>query len=173
MLKVFRKKQGFTLIELMIVVAIIGILAAVAIPAFLKYIRKSKTTEARTNVRKIYDGEVAYFQEEHVDVTGTIISKQFVDVGPQPATASIGVNKVTGDWSAAGWVALNFGTDAPVLFSYEAISSGVDLSAQFSAQAYGDLDGDNSLSTFSRVGDVDANGEILGGAGLYVENELE
>ena len=51
-----RRRRGFTLIELMIAVAILGILAAIAIPAFVGYIRRSKTAEATTNVRNIFIG---------------------------------------------------------------------------------------------------------------------
>ena len=58
--------KGFTLIELMIVVAIIGILAAVAIPGFMQYIKNSKTTEATDNLKAIADGAISYFETEHM-----------------------------------------------------------------------------------------------------------
>ena len=59
MLSMLKGKKGFTLIELMIVVAIIGILAAIAIPNFLKFQAKSKTSEAKTNLGAIFAGDVA------------------------------------------------------------------------------------------------------------------
>ncbi|HWS15629.1 MAG TPA: prepilin-type N-terminal cleavage/methylation domain-containing protein [Candidatus Methylomirabilis sp.] len=58
-----RSKKGFTLIELMIVVAIIGILAAIAIPNFLKFQAKSRTTEARTNLGAIFTGQTSFYGE--------------------------------------------------------------------------------------------------------------
>lgn len=60
MCKVFRKQEGFTLIELMIVVAIIGILAAIAIPNFLQYQMKSRQSEAKTNLMAIKTSEVSW-----------------------------------------------------------------------------------------------------------------
>ena len=63
MLSKLKGKKGFTLIELMIVVAIIGILAAIAIPNFLKFQAKSKQSEAKTNLGAIYTGQIAYYGE--------------------------------------------------------------------------------------------------------------
>ena len=58
-------KKGFTLIELMIVVAIIGILAAIAIPNFMKFQAKSKQSEAKSNLKGIATAQKAYFAEKN------------------------------------------------------------------------------------------------------------
>jgi type IV pilus assembly protein PilA len=98
----FKSKKGFTLIELMIVVAIIGILAAIAIPNFLKFQAKSKQSEAKTNLKGIYTAETGYFGENnaysgfnesnwtpvgaaryHYTLTGAIIGDTTLEKGAQ------------------------------------------------------------------------------------------
>lgn len=64
MMKSLRSNKGFTLIELMIVVAIIGILAAIAIPNFLQYQLKSKQSEAKVNLGAIMTSEISFNGEK-------------------------------------------------------------------------------------------------------------
>lgn len=67
MLSKFHKSQkGFTLIELMIVVVIIGILAALAIPRFMRSTTKAKQSEAKQLLKQIYTMQRAYRQENDV-----------------------------------------------------------------------------------------------------------
>lgn len=168
----FRPSRGFTLIELMMVVAIITIIAAVAIPLVSKYLRKSKTSEAGLNLRKIYDGEVGYFSEEHTDTTGTVISKTFITFAQEPATPSD--NKQAGNWDANGWSAIKFSSESPVLYAYSVESAGIESTASFTARAVGDIDNDGATSLFERVGKVNpASAEIEGGAGLFSLDDLE
>jgi type IV pilus assembly protein PilA len=65
MLKIFRKEgqKGFTLIELMIVIAIIGILAAIAIPQFVSYRQKGYNTKAKGELKSFYTACQAYLAD--------------------------------------------------------------------------------------------------------------
>jgi type IV pilus assembly protein PilA len=60
---ILKKNQGFTLIELMIVVAIIGILAAIAIPNFMMFMAKTKRSEVKYNLEAIYKAEISWYGE--------------------------------------------------------------------------------------------------------------
>lgn len=58
-----RGKRGFTLVELLIVVAIIGVLSTIGVPTFRRMIQKSKKSEAKVNLGGVYTTEAAFYAE--------------------------------------------------------------------------------------------------------------
>ncbi len=191
MLMRLRERRGFTLIELMIVVAILAILAVVAVPAFIKYMRRAKTTEAIDQLDKIYKGAAVYYTTPKVTADGAKIPCQFpANQGPTPIEAGCcsgqGADTNNDDrcdsdaaiWSEPTWAALSFQMTDEHYFTYSYVSDGVLADAEMTARANADLDCDGIKSTFQRTAFGDpaatyAECSLTGSSAFYVEQETE
>ena len=166
-----RTRWGFTLVELMIVVVILGILAGIAIPAFTRYTQRSKTAEAVGNIRAIYQGQMTYFQRSIEVGTG----QRFASAATYTPDNSPGPSKYPARptiWTSdPQWTAIGFSLDQPHYYAYASFTSGSGEGAYFYSRAIGDLDGDSNESTFSVTGTV-TNGEIQRDP-MIVTRELE
>ncbi len=183
--------------------------------SFTKYVRRSKTSEARVNLAKMFDATSAYFNEEHVSrgevavlggggAAGTdvrhmcpytegakigkgssgIVPPLSVDCSKGPDGKCVpvpGGSDKPGHYAAElwtdnnAWNGLNFQMEQPhyyhYAFRYENGGEGFGQ-CQFTAQAFGDLDGDGVFSTYERTGAADQNG-LNAAAGLYIDQETE
>jgi type IV pilus assembly protein PilA len=122
-------------------VPMVGVLAAVAIPAFMKYIKKSKSSEASMMLHKLDMGA------RELLASGQPLPPS---VGPTPDPMECfngGSEKHAPNashWENPTWTALQFSMDDPHYYSYEFVNKG----DQYELRAYGDLDCDGALSTF-------------------------
>ena len=132
-------RGGFTVIELMLVVGILGIIATIAIPAFIRFQLRTKASEVKANLAAVRVAEEAYHAEFNLYVSAT----------PVPAS----VNSSKRSWPLTAGTSHGFNTlgwvpDGTVYYQYAATTNG---GTAFTAAARSDIDNDGNFNTWGYV----------------------
>jgi prepilin-type N-terminal cleavage/methylation domain-containing protein len=167
-----RNRGGFTLIELMIVIGLIGVIAAIAIPTFMTYQARSRRTEASTNVAGIaraytvYHADRGKFPDMVVETTALGSAEASLPDPTAHGLVAPGTQKLPWDapteafFSIVGWR-----PEGNVFYTYDVESScggGCNDQTCFTITAHGDVDGNGSLGAVMFVHPMrDGNGNVL------------
>ncbi|HXU83873.1 MAG TPA: prepilin-type N-terminal cleavage/methylation domain-containing protein [Polyangia bacterium] len=174
-----RRASGFTLVELMLVVAILGILASIGGVAWMRYVKRSRTSEAAGHLQKMWVGAMGYYESDHADETGAMLDRQFpyddnTDWGPD--CCSFPDQHCPGNmphFSGSPWKQLNFNIADKHLYQPQYFGGFPDPKKNLWLQVQGNLDCDPIPSTFIRMANVLPNGDVQGYATPAIINETE
>lgn len=122
--KSLKRQDGFTLVELMVVVAIIGLLSAVAVPNFKKYQAKAKMSEAKLQLSALYTAESSFYSD--YNMYHNCLTYMGFDPGPESANRyyAVGFNTAATTANGAHTAAVNSGLNATDCPQANAITSG-------------------------------------------------
>jgi len=138
-----RRKHGFTLIELMIVVAIIGIMATVAVPSFVRYQNRARRAESFANLAALATTQKSYFAEYGLFVGAEMVPS--TSTGQNPGTEKRDSSTVATEFSSVGWY-----PEGDIYYDYDTntggYGGGCNCDTCFTSTAYGDVDGDGSVA---------------------------
>lgn len=192
-----RRQSGFTIIELMIAVALVAIACALVIPAYAHRARATRTADAAGHLRRLFSGAATYYGFEHwgsgrgsrqlarnpfthCSVAAATLSADRLHVVPRDrsSTASFPEAWLPTEGDELSFAALGFSVTAPTDLELAIAGStdrcGIDPDTTiYTFEAFGDLDGDGVRSTFELAASSDEANDLYRSPGIYVVDPLE
>lgn len=177
------QRAGFTLIELMVVVCILGIIAAIAIPSFTSYLRRARTAEVSQNLNALFKSAAALYLSERAarGITSTTVTNCVAEPTTLTPSNPGSDKQLFTPWGGfdqlsfkiADYVYYGYGIDSlGVAGGVTCLSNAPGSSASiYTFYANGDLNADGIRSTFEMAVSSNDTNQLHHSKGLYIVNE--